>query len=46
MKKCVCKIYNNGSTGTGFFTKIPFKNGEKTILIAFDHILGENENKK
>ena len=25
MNNCVCRIYNNGN-GTGFFTKIPFKN--------------------
>ena len=43
MKKCVCKIYNSGSTGIGIFTKIPFKNGEKTVLITIHHILGENE---
>ena len=25
MNNCVCRIYNNGE-GTGFFTKIPYKN--------------------
>ena len=43
MKKCVCKIYINGTTGTGFFTKIPFNNQFLNVLITNNHILGENE---
>ena len=43
MKKCVCKIYNNGLRGTGFFTKIPYKNELIKVLITNNHILGENE---
>ena len=43
MKKCVCKIYSNGSTGTGFFTKIPYKNEYIKVLITNNHILGEDE---
>ena len=43
MKKCVCKIYSNGSAGTGFFTQIPYKNGSKKVLITNNHLLGENE---
>ena len=43
MKKCVCKIYINGETGTGFFTKIPYKNNFLKVLITNNHIVGENE---
>ena len=43
MEKCVCKIYNNGSTGTGFFTKIPYKNEYIKVLITNNHVLNENE---
>ena len=43
MKKCVCKIYTNGSKGTGFFAKIPYKNMTKKVLITNNHVLGENE---
>ena len=43
MKKCVCKIYSNGSTGTGFFTKIPYKNYFLKALITNNHLLSENE---
>ena len=43
MKKCVCKIYCNGTTGTGFFTKIPYKNEYIKVLITNNHILGEEE---
>ena len=43
MKKCVCKIYSKGKKGTGFFTKIPYKDSYKKVLITNNHILGENE---
>ena len=43
MKKCVCKIYSNGSTGTGFFTQIPYNNTFLKVLITNNHVLGENE---
>ena len=43
MKKCVCKIYSNSSTGTGFFTKIPYKNEFIKVLITNNKILDENE---
>ena len=43
MKKCVCKIYINGITGTGFFAKIPYNNELLNVLITNNHILGENE---
>jgi len=43
MKNSVCKIYSNGSKGTGFFTKIPYKNKIIKVLITNNHILDENE---
>ena len=43
MKRSVCKIYSNGSTGTGFFAKIPYKNELVKVLITNNHVLGENE---
>ena len=43
MQKSVCKIYINGITGTGFFTKIPYKDEFKKVLITNNHILCENE---
>ena len=43
MKKCVCKIFSNGSKGTGFFTKIPYKNKIIKVLITNNHVLGEKE---
>ena len=42
-KKCAVKIYSNGSTGTEFFTRIPYKNEIKKKLITNSHILEENE---
>ena len=42
MKNCVCKIYINGSTATGFFTKIPYKNKMIKVLITNNHVLDEN----
>ena len=43
MKKCICKIYCDGSTGTGFFAKIPYKNEIIKVLITNNHVLDENE---
>ena len=43
MKNCVCKIYSNGSIGTGFFTKIPYKNELIKVLITNNHVLDEND---
>ena len=41
MKKCVCKIHIGGIKGTGFFTKIPYKNDFLAVLITNNHVLGE-----
>ena len=43
MKKCVCKIHNGRKKGTGFFTKVPFKNQSISVLITNNHVLGANE---
>ena len=43
MEKCVCKIYVKGSTGTGFFSKIPYQNKELKVLITNNHVLDEYE---
>ena len=46
MKNCICKIYkNNGSTGSGFFCKIPYNNQSQllTVLITNNHVLNEND---
>jgi len=43
MEKCVCKIYNNGETGTGFFTKIPYKDESLLVLMTNNHVLGEKD---
>jgi len=43
MKKSVCKIHSGKAKGTGFFTKIPFKNSFLPVLITNNHILGINE---
>ena len=43
MKKCVCKIYQNGNKGTGFFCKIPFDNNLLPVLITNNHVLNEND---
>ena len=42
MNNCVCRIYNNGK-GTGFFTKISYKNELLTVLITNNHIIGIND---
>ena len=45
MKNCVCKIYTNkGSTGTGFFCKIPFPDKSNLIcLLTNNHVLNEDD---
>ena len=43
MKNYVCKIYSNGTIGTGFFTKIPYKNELIKVLITNNHVLNEND---
>ena len=42
MKTSVCKIHGKNN-GTGFFTKIPYKNHFLPVLITNNHILGEND---
>ena len=42
MNNFVCRIYNNGK-GTGFFTKIPYKNKELYVLITNNHVIGIND---
>ena len=43
MEKSVCKIHLEKKMGTGFFTKIPYKQQYLTVLITNNHILGEKE---
>ena len=45
MEKCICKIYQNGKKGTGFFCKIPFpdKNNLLNVLITNNHILSQKD---
>ena len=49
MKYCVCRIYNEGSKGTGFFAKIPYKTKNKEelkelpVLITNRHVIDEND---
>ena len=31
MEKCVCKIFNKGIKGTGFFSKIPYQSNLLTV---------------
>ena len=42
MNKCVCRIFNNGE-GTGFFTKIPYKNKLLSVLITNNHVIDKND---
>ena len=42
MKKCVCKIYN-GSQGSGFFIKIPYKKTILPVIITNEHIIPEKD---
>ena len=41
MNNSVCRIYNKGK-GTGFFTKIPYKNKFLPVLITNNHIIDKN----
>jgi hypothetical protein len=45
MEKCICKLYQNGKKGTGFFCKIPFpdKNNLLNVLITNNHILSQKD---
>ena len=43
MKNCVCKIHSGKTKGTGFFTKIPFKNTLIPVLITNNHVLDIND---
>ena len=45
MENCICKIYQNGKKGTGFFCKIPFpdKNNLLNVLITNNHILSQKD---
>ena len=45
MENCICKIYQNDKTGTGFFCRIPFpdKNNLLNVLITNNHILNEKD---
>ena len=50
MKNGICKIINeDGNKGTGFFCRIPYKNGQLLpVLVTNNHILNEKniENNK
>ena len=45
MRFCICRIYKNEITGSGFFAKIPIKNKSKflPVLITNNHVLNEEE---
>ena len=44
MKNCICKIFcKNDKIGTGFFTKIKFKNNLLPVLITNYNILKEKD---
>ena len=43
MEKSICKIQINGEIGTGFFTKIPYKQLYLKCLITNNHIIGKKE---
>ena len=44
MENCICKIFcENDEIGTGFFTKIKFKNNLLPVLITNYHILKEKD---
>ena len=42
MKTCVCKIHGR-EIGTGFFTKIPYRDELISVLITNNHVLNEND---
>ena len=44
LENCICQIYlKNGEKGTGFFTKIKFKNKFLPVLITNNHVLKEKD---
>lgn len=45
MKNCVCRIYENGKKGTGFFCRIPYPNSDNYlfVLATNNHVLNEDE---
>ena len=45
MKNCICKIYKNNGTGSGFFCKIPYPDQSNllNVLITNNHVLNEND---
>ena len=43
MQTCVCKINVGAKKGTGFFTKIPYKNIFLPVLITNYHVLNEEK---
>ena len=44
LEYCICQIYNKkGGKGTGFFTKILFKNKLLPVLITNNHVLEEKD---
>ena len=44
LENCICRIYlKNGGNGTGFFTKIKFKDKLLPVLITNNHVLKEED---
>ena len=46
MKNCVCEIHKGQNKGSGFFTKILYKNELLYLLITNEHVLGNDYFKK
>ena len=47
MENCICKIYKEEGTATGFFCKIPFKKELLPVLITNNHLInGDDINNK
>ena len=46
MKNSICKIYIEGSEGTGFFCKLPFNNTLLPVLITNNHVINDETLKK
>jgi len=44
LKKCICKININGSTGTGFFCFIPYNGKYLPVLILADYMISDETN--
>ena len=42
MKNCVCEIHKGQNKGSGFFTKIRYKNELLYLLITNEHVLGKD----